>query len=244
MKVKNILKDAFIFPASNWNRLILFSLITGFISILAGFNHYFGSVFPSFYTVLLIIPAYVLVFIMIGYYLKVIKISVNNEKELPIFNKWFSMFVNGIKVYILCIVYLIIPTIVAIIGLVLTIDLPNGKFDFVYLSPIAISVLLISLLLCIVALVFYEIALANMAYHGNLRAGLNFKEIIGIIKKIGWGKYLSVLIVVFTLAIISLLISYITISIPIIGLLLIFLVSPYLGLMGCRIIGLIYKESL
>jgi Protein of unknown function (DUF4013) len=234
----------FYFLESNWNRLILFSLITGFIDILVGFNHYFGSIIPSFYTVLLILPAYLLIFIMIGYSLKVIKISINNDNELPIFNKWFSMLVNGIKVYVLWVLYLIIPTIVAIIGLVLTFDLTNIKINFIHLSPIAIFVFLISALLYIVSLVFYEIALANMAYHGNLRAGLNLKEIIGIIKKIGWGKYLSVLIVVFTLAIISLLISYITISIPIISLLLIFLVSPYLGLVRSRIIGLIYKEAL
>lgn len=32
MRVNNILKDAFLFPTSNWNRLIILAIITVFIS--------------------------------------------------------------------------------------------------------------------------------------------------------------------------------------------------------------------
>lgn len=107
--------------------------------------------------ILLLLPTYILTFIMEGYYLRVIKISINDDTELPIFNKWYSMFVDGIKLFLLSLLYLVIPTILVIIELFLTIDLANAKLAFVHLSPIPILVLVISVLLYIVALVFYEI---------------------------------------------------------------------------------------
>ena len=227
MNVSDIFKDAFKFPASNWKRF----LILGIIVLVSTLLSVFGSHFGVSYIFLIMLPVYVLTFLYRGYLLRVIKVSINEGNELPAFNKWIQIFIDGLKVFLVNIIYLIIPVIVLMVGIFLTFDLSSGKFQFANLSPVVIIVLLIGVLLYALFMFFYEIGLANMAYHGKLEAALNLSEIREILGKIGWKKYLMVFVILLLITVVLYIIGYFSGSIPLIGVIVIgILISPYIEL--------------
>ncbi len=180
-----------------------------------------------------------------GYTLRTIKISINEENELPAFNKWKRMFIDGLKVFIVGILYYIIPTIFIMIGIFLMLDFSTATFKFPVLNPAAIMVLSIGALLYILFMFLYEIGIANMAYHRKLEAALSFREIMDIIRKIGWKKYLAVFIILLIITGISNLIGIISGRMSIYWIIIFaILISPYLALIRHIAIGLIYKEAL
>lgn len=242
MNISDILKDSFKFPVSNWKRFLILGIIILASSLFSVSNLYFGY---SPYMILMILPSYILIFFYRGYLLRVIKVSASGDNELPGFYEWIQIFIDGLKVFLVSILYYIIPVIVLMAGFFLTFDLSSGKFGFGNLNPTAMIVLSIGSLLYILFTFFYDIGLANMAYQGKLEAALSFSEIKEIIRKIGWKKYLALFIVLLLIMIVSTVISYLAGSISLIGVIIVgILVSPYLTLISNRAIGLIYKESL
>ena len=60
-----------------------------------------------------------------GYMFKIIKTSLNEENKLPGFNAWINMLIDGIKVFLVSIVYLVVPTLI----IMLLIPLLFSGFD-------------------------------------------------------------------------------------------------------------------
>jgi hypothetical protein len=245
MNVSDIFKNAFKFPASNWKRFLILGIIILTYTLLATSNVYLGS---NPFTLLMILPAYFLLFLVMGYTLKTIKISINEENELPAFNKWKKMFIDGLKVFLISILYFIIPTIFIMAGIFLAIDfsaITTGKLQFNFFNPATIIVLSIGVLLYVFLMFFFEIGLANMAYKGKLEAALSLSEIRSIIRKIGWKKYLAIFLILLIISGISNIFGYVFNQMPIYGLIIFaILISPYLTLISPRAVGLIYKEAL
>ena len=145
--IKNI-SDSLQYPIKNWVKMIILGII-------------------------LIIP--IVNFIGMGYYLRIIKSNLTGLDELPDFRSVAELFIDGIKILIVAIIYAIIP----LIFYTLTFAFPGP----VFLIIAAISTIIIS--------IFAYIGLANMAYHNSeIGAALRYREIVGRITAIGWGKYM------------------------------------------------------
>jgi len=137
----------------------------------------------------LIVPA----FMSLGYIFRVLKWSVANVDELPDFDMWGEMFFDSLKVFIVQLVYFIIPSAIIFIGIWTSIGsimaLPNarGIVDPDVVVSLMGGLIFLGLTLAVVFGAFFTIALANMAYcDGELMAAFRFGEILGMISKIGW----------------------------------------------------------
>lgn len=242
MNVSDILKDALKFPASNWKRFFILGII---ILVSTVPTIYFKN---NPYILLMLLITFVIQFFYMGYTLRTIKISINGENELPAFNKWIEMFIDGLKIFIISFLYSIVPVIFLIVGMILAIDfsaITTGKLQFNFLKPAAIIVLSIGALLYVFVMFFYQIGIANMAYQGKLGVALHLREIKGIIIKIGWKKYLAVFLILLIISGASSILGYFLNQIPIYWLIIFYiLISPYLGIFRSRAIGLIYREAL
>lgn len=80
MDIGEIVSDSFRYPSTDWKKVI----ILGVISILS----------------FLIIP----IFLVLGYAFRVLKASLAGLEELPEFDEWVNMLVDGIKVFVVYIV--------------------------------------------------------------------------------------------------------------------------------------------
>ena len=120
MEIIDIIKEAFIFPSNNLEKLAIYIVLTFVMGMLV-VGGIFSFVFSSQSSALLIvglilcIVAIILALIISGYQLKIMKSGIDQDEEAPAFD-WKNDGINGIKVIVLGIVYFIIPAI--IVGIV------------------------------------------------------------------------------------------------------------------------------
>jgi hypothetical protein len=143
---RNIL-DSLKYPLKNWVKLIILGVI-------------------------LLIP--IVNLIGLGYYLKSIRSTYEGSNLLPGFNNMGELFINGIKLFVVCVIYAVIPLIL-----------------FIVASILGSLLLLLAIISTIVISIVAFMGIANMVYYNNdIGAALRYREIIDTINAIGWGKYI------------------------------------------------------
>ena len=170
MDIGDIISDSIKYPSSNWGKV----LILGVIMIAS----------------ILIVP----IFIVYGYVFRIIKATLAGLDELPEFDEIGEMFVDGLKLFVVAIVYAI-P--VWILSWILSAALGSGitmsyttSLDPTMMWGLFLGNIVVAILAVIIGLI--EImAIANMAYYdGDMGAAFRFSEILDYISRIGWGKYI------------------------------------------------------
>jgi hypothetical protein len=234
MKIGSIMEDAFKYPFSNWKRFLILGLIFLAYKLITEFSEGFGN--PE-YRISLLIAYAVINLVIEGYLFRSMGNSIKGDNELPKFDQWPRMFTDGMKVFLILFIYGFIPGIMLVIGYV-----------FVFksaLADIGAVILLMGIFLTVLFVLFMNMALANMAYHGKLSAALKIREICDKIKIIGWIHYIFLSIIITVIVVLGTIIANLMIdSIPILGFLGYFLISTYFELLMYRAFGLIYKETL
>ncbi|WP_048190316.1 DUF4013 domain-containing protein [Methanobacterium sp. SMA-27] len=161
MNIIGNISDSLQFPIKNWVKMIILGII-------------------------LIIP--IVNFIGLGYYLRIIKSTLAGLDELPYFVGVGELFIDGIKLLMVGIIYAIVP----LIFYALSFAFPGS----VFLIMAVISVIIIS--------IFAYMGIANMAYYNSeISAALRYLEILDRITAIGWGKYMLwwiILMIIITVA--------------------------------------------
>lgn len=222
MDIGEIISDSIKYPSSSWGKVLILGIIT------------IASV--------LIVP----IFLLIGYVFRIIKATLAGIDELPEFDEIGDMFVDGLKVFVVGIVYSIPVWIISVIvGLLMG---GNSAAATASLGPgYLLAVLLGNIVFFIIALIIGLIeimAIANMAYNdGDLGAAFRFSEILDIIAVIGWGKYIATYIVIVIIAAIGVIIGALTMIILIGFILLPLIILPYVIMFEARGIALLFAEA-
>ncbi|WP_298523138.1 DUF4013 domain-containing protein [uncultured Methanobrevibacter sp.] len=124
MEIMDIIKEAFIFPSQNLEKLAIYIVLTFVMGLfIAGgvISGVFAAIDNSVYfviTAILAIIAIAIAFIISGYQIGIIKSGIDQNEEAPSFD-WLNDLVTGIKTLVVSIVYFIIPAIIiAIVALI------------------------------------------------------------------------------------------------------------------------------
>ncbi len=125
---------------------------------------------------LLIIP----IFLVYGYNLRVLKATIAGFDELPDFDEWGDMLIDGLKVFVVSVAYMLIPLIVIFSAVYLTNSNPTA----------GVIIAVIGIILAIIFGLVEQIAIAHMAFNDSLGAAFQIGEILNIISEIGWLKYI------------------------------------------------------
>lgn len=134
----------------------------------------------------LAIISFIILLIINGYQYSVIKYAVDKKTDLPEFSDILNLLLNGLKYFLVSLIYNIIPIIVLIAGFELQ-SIQNGDY--------IISV--ISILLFIICNFLLIMALANMVDSNKFKKAFDLKEIIGKISDLGWMKYIGIILFTF-----------------------------------------------
>ncbi len=226
MEIGEIISDSVKYPSSDWTKIIILAVI-------------------------LLIP--IVNFIGLGYILRIIKATLAGIDDLPDFDEVGDMFIDGLKVLVVGIVYAIPIWIIAtIIGFILAAIFPATTSYYTSTDATALiggmiaSYAVIFIIALIVGLIEI-IAIANMAYYdGDLGAAFRFSDILNYISTIGWGKYIIVYIII------ALIGSIIAILAMFVGVLLLFvgvfitlpLAMSYIYMFGSRAIAMLFADAL
>jgi hypothetical protein len=227
MDIGEIVSDAIKYPSSDWGKV----LILGVICIAS----------------ILIVP----IFLVMGYTFRIIKATLAGVDELPEFDEIGDMFVDGLKIFVVGIIYsiplMIVYGIMYFIGMGMMTT--ASYMDYTAVSSAAFG--LMTILYIVIAIVgfivslFELMAIANMAYYdGELGAAFRFSEILEHISRIGWGKYIITLIVIWIIAAIGYFIGSLTMIILIGFILLPLVIMPYIMMFMYRAIALLVASSL
>ena len=208
----------------------------------------------------LIVLSWLISFILLlfasGYLYDIIKYSIEGRKELPEFSDIKGIFLNGIRSFIVGIAYSIVPFLLFILGVMLSANENVGAA----VNSIGAIILFISIIVTIFVALVEIMALSNMIAHDELSAAFRFKEILALVKNIGWGKYIGVLIFAFIVVVVlSVFLRFIVSMISfglgaLLGSALVLALSSlvlnslfinsYLSVVFGRIFGSIYREAI
>ena len=251
MKVGEIVKNSVKYPFSDWKKLLIF----GILVMLSSLNSVFESMgFLQSEGITLILLTISCLFGLIfglfvyGYEIRILKYSLAGFEELPDFNNGFDLFVDGIKVFVVSIGY-ILPLILIIIVGGLFLGLTAGIIGHNVVILLGILILVVIFYLIAIFPVFL-IALTNMAFYDDLGAAFEVHEIFKKISNIGWGNlvkwYIINIVICLVVSIIGALIASIfnLISLKIISALFIMLiVVPYIESYIYRSAALFYLSE-
>ena len=242
--ILDIYKDALEYSAKDWKTLVILGVICLF----------------SF----LLLPA----FLITGYNYRVINTAVhgiiNGRDPMPGFEDIIDMFVDGVKVVIVQIGYLLVPFIIFMIFAVIA-----SNIGGIASSAIMVVGCILTFVLLIVACLMSQMGLCHMAYNdGSFSKAFAVSEIKEVIDEIGWFScivtYLGLIIitVVISLVVTALIYGIFTVfgisgavlgadpsGIFILGvfinsLVTMFIVGPYLSIFNARSIGLLYTMQI
>lgn len=239
MEIMEIIGDALKYPLNNIKSLIIY-VILGIIAFLvlaltgagilvgASVNNFVaGGIIGIFGSIV-----FLLIYLLIdGYGLDVIKLGIDRVDESPSID-FVRQITNGIKLCIVVIVYLLIPFIVMLL---------LGYIN----NMLGVIVGFILLIVFLFALIMAECRLANT---GSLGEALNVSEACKDIMRVGIGKILAVIILLFIITFILSLIASIFAGFGDIGsyisAILNGIVTVYTTFVMFRATGLLYSNAI
>ena len=193
--------------------------------------------------ILLIISCIIFPLIM-GYVMRIYR----GVKPSPELNEWGGMFIDGIKLFVVAIIYAIPIIIVefAVIGsagVAFLTALSNPMADPNAVMALIGAVLFGVIILVLVAIIIELIAIIGMirfARTNSFGQAFNFGAIFSTIGRIGIASYILALIV---LAIIVGIIQVICWLIPYVGFVILFILMPFIVIFSARYVTLVYESA-
>jgi len=187
--------------------------------------------------------------VVVGYAARVLRESPGTDAP-PKLEKYSELFVDGAKIFVASLIYMLIPLILigAGVGSFVAAMIMEGGPDFmlrqfapsqILFGGTGLILVLIGVLVAFVMLIILAGAIAHMLKTGHFGKAFAFSEILGKIGKIGWGRYLAWIVLV---AVIAAIVGGVTGAIPYVGWIISAIIGPALIVFFFRSLGLLYSE--
>ena len=241
---------------------ILGGILTYGLGFLDGQNFLLGGIY--------LIIALLIGCILTGYHISIIKSGIERDDEVPVF-KLFENFMTGFDNLVVAIFYFLIPTLIVLLiamdtnlftyvwsfirelGVQLfNVYIMGSSLDLAVnaLSPIlsnfagSLSVTITAaLILYFIFYILLSLAEARLANTGSVREALNMYEVLKDIKRIGVGRLILCILLIFIIfALIESILVIVLGNYVFLLLVLVIIISPYLSLVARRAVGLIYSD--
>ena len=269
MEITEIIKEAFIFPSQNLEKLAIYIVLTFVLALLAVFGvitALLGINDGSFYFVLtfiFLILGIIVALIITGYQVGVLKSGIDHDESAPSL-ELKNDFITGLKMLAVSIVYgWIMVFITNIPGQIMDIvqktavsqanatavagsssTVVTGVSDAA-MASLAGSITVSALVTLVVFIIFaflQAMGESRLANTGDLGEAINIPEAFRDITRIGAGKVLAViLLIVIIILVIQAILGYLYGYIPYLSILSI-IVTPYLAFFSQRAVGLLYSD--
>jgi hypothetical protein len=178
----------------------------------------------------------------LGYVIRICR-GVNPSPQLA---NWGSMFIDGIKLFIVGLIYAI-PVLIVSFVLFGSADMIRSSVNPSTIGGLIIAVLMGAIILIIVAISIWLIVMTagvRFARTDSIGEAFNFGAIFTHIGKIGWMTYIiALLMILITLVNIAIICLIINMIIPYTGIILFLILLPFLSLLSPRYITLLYESA-
>ena len=251
--------------------LLLSVLMTGFalggiltygLGILDSENYLIGGMY--------LIISMLIAFILTGYHINIIRSGIRLDNDVPVF-KLYENFMTGFDNVVVAIFYYLIPTLIVLIisfDTNLFSNAANIVEEFVmqavnvlimgesadlalnalshtistFVNSLAITITA-ALILFIIFYFLQSIAEARLANTGSVREAMNIFETLKDIKRIGIGRVILIILLISIIyAIIGTILLVVFSNHLFLLLVFVIVLTPYLGLVTRRALGLLYSD--
>ncbi len=169
------------------------------------------------------------------------------EKPAPDFTNWAGLFVDGIKLAIVWLLWVlplfIVLAVGALFAFVFFVSSPAAPAMNIAILLFVLLLLLLEFILLIIVLFFGILGAVRFARTGSIREGIRFSGILTTIRTMGWLSYILALIVVVVVGIIYAIISAVLGVIPFIGWVLVIIIAPFFTIFIARYFTLVYDQG-
>ena len=236
MELGEIFSDALVYPFQNIKALIVYIILgiilgiaiagtVGAIAVGAAYDNVFAIIGSG---IIGIIIALVISFVISGYQLDIVKYGIDRDNGAPGIDI-ARQFINGVKYFVVNIVYMLIPIIISAILAVI--------FQH-WLS------LIITIILSIIFALALIMGQCRLAKTGDLGHALAVGEAIGDISKVGIVKVILFVIILFIIALVlSAIVGAISQWNATVGGILIGILGVYIAFFSARASGLLYSDA-
>lgn len=238
MSFSEIFSDALKYPISESNKFLIIGVITLIAGLTSSIANYSTNI--ALLVVLGIVSVIASFFIM-GYGVSVINSTIIGSSDVPELD-FVKNIIDGIKAFIINLVYYIIPILVFVILMLISGVAVGGNMSGIV--ALGIVNLIIAFIVFVIFAILGEIAIAKFAKTGDLVSSLMINDIFSEVKEIGFLKILGFIIIqaiiIFFMVIVMSFISFI----PFIGTLVAsFIIGSYLVFFTNRSLGLFYANN-
>jgi hypothetical protein len=182
--------------------------------------------------------------ILEGYGARIIK-TTPEVSDSPKLERYGDMFIDGLKIAVAFVIYMIIPIICIAAGAGGIFagmsgfgpSLVTGVFGLTGLSAL---LLVVGIVLAFILVIFSAMGVAHMLKTNHFGKAFAFGEIKQTIDRIGWGRYIAWLLVIF---LISVVVGAVVGAIPVVGWIISLIVAPFLMAFYFRSVGIMYSEG-
>lgn len=235
MNISEIISDALVYPIHNIKALIIYiilGIIAGIaiagtvVAVVAGAAA--KNVLATLGSGIIgIIITLIIGFVISGYELDIVKFGINRDAGSPGID-FVRQFINGVKLFVVSIVYYIIPIIIGAILAVIFQHWLSGLITFIITIVFALAAFM---------------GHCRLAKTEDLGYALAIGDAIGDISRVGIVKLLAFIVVIFVIALILfLIVGIINNWNTTIGGILMGIVGVYVTFFVSRAIGLLYSD--
>lgn len=191
LDIGDIVKNSLGYPLSNMKNFLILGVL-----ILLGelYSLLLSMGVKNILLGLLIILAIIIAILRGGYNLRILNSSINGSDVLPDFGNWKSMFIDGIKLIIVIIVYFIpLILILMVFGMFIGYYMFSaGLGEVSFAKIILMTILIIAGLYYLLVYPIILMGIASMAHNeNNMSFAFKFSEIRTKISKLGLGSYIG-----------------------------------------------------
>lgn len=272
MNIREIIKNAFIFPSKNLETLSIYAILTllsgafifeGVVKTILGIFD-IGNIIIG---VICIIISFLIGLITRRISIQCIKSGIDLEDKMPDFN-WRASFGTGLKKVVITIYYFIVPALIVVaialivnvfgniqnLGQTIITQIPsiiignpsiveNAINSSLWILIVSIAITIAAGLIIFLIFSFFQaMGEARLAHTGNLKDALNIFGAIKDIRMIGVGKLITLTVLIFV--IVTCIESVLTVVFDhfIVLSVLNIIIVPYIALFTQRALGLLYAD--
>jgi len=203
-------------------------------------THVHWELIPWPQIILLCLAGLVLGILLTGYIVRIYR----GITPPPSFNAWGTLFLDGLKLVIVEILWFVPAIVVVTAALALLIvGSVSGTIHGNPMISAAMILLLIGIIILVITILYAILGSVRFARTGSIREGIRFSAITTTIQAIGWGTYILALIIVLVLVILFSLVISLFGLIPLVGWVIVLVLNPLVQVFMARYISRVYDHS-
>jgi hypothetical protein len=191
--------------------------------------------------ILLVLAGFLLSFLISGYVVRVYR----GITPPPVFDNWGSLYLDGIRLMIVNVLWFVPVTLVFVVMLALLFlaTAAAGAGSIALMLAAMLVIILVSFVLLVITILYSILGTVRYARTGSIREGIRYSAITSTIQTIGWGTYIIALLVLLVAGIIFTIVVIALSIIPFVGWVIQLVLGPLLLVFSARYITRVYDHG-